>query len=774
MRKVFKLLVFLSFLLLGSVCALAESGVTILNAPDKVDLYVEGENVFYSGSIRYRLDENTVVKKLSLTQYNDLIGFDIDTVSEGNRVYRADLRGYYTRLTMETFGIPDVLDFTFTIETDSGSESVTFPVHLHENVWDARRVSISMYEAKEAGIEDQITIPKPTLDGKIVNTGLINNKIEEHPYHNADPFFGSGWVNDFSYSADTLELVDETSDAFILKAIAPGRAETICTVREINSTASLSIINASFMVRSSGPETASIKFSVDRKGEARFSLQEGSFSSNQLLILIEDSSSDSDTLDADFDYEASIQDTDIVSKVEFIEVRPSNSRPAIVMRYKLSDVKKAGETQLVINVTYKGASYRFAIPIIVFDEDLELKPSGSLLIDRTWSNFYFNLAYCNELDTELSLEMGADYQCLSGEDEHTPTFSYELLNVQSDCPYDISFSERSTRNAQVLVSMKPKTMPMNTGSYPYAVKYTISCCGITESIVQTVPVLIVSIPDNKLDYLHTPPTYMCLDRDSIYWDREILTPINRYCDLSLEFASNMEAWNESYFDRYLVYKPSKEGLATWKYTGTYANGDVTLHSGETMIFTREEYGKLDESTNLTAIYNNFDLTPEQQDVPRLFPPNENWANEWFLKAQLVETDAKNSICYELTLVDEYENEVALPESTTLYLPYPEGMSAEEAAGYEFVVVHEAKDGTQIYSTQDGTLIKREYGLEMTVSSLSPFTINWGTEEEMNELLASGVDTSILPQTGDNSLLTLWLFMLSLAAAALLTLRRQTA
>lgn len=569
-----------------------------------------------------------------------------------------------------------------------------------------------------------------------------------------------------------LRLVDETGDAFILEAIASGSAETICTVREINSNASLSVINADFMVRPNDPAQANISFSIGSSYKVRFPLQAGSFESDQLLILIEDLGSYSDTLDAEFEYEAYIRDTDIVSEVEFLEARPSNSRKAIVFRYELKGAKQAGETQLVIRVTYKGAVYNCEIPVVVYDENMEVQPEDSLHMESTWSNFHFNLAYCNELDTELELELGADYECLSGEEEHAPEFAYELLDVKDDCPYAISFSERGEDSARVLVSMKPKAMPLKTGRYSYAVRYTVTCCGETKSIEQTVPVLIVGIPENKLDYLHTPPAYMCLDRDSVYWDREILTPINRYCDLELKFYSGINAWPESHYDRYLVYKPEEAGQATWSYTATYANGEKVLHSGETMIFERDDVGRDDEL--VTAIRNSFDLTPKQRKVPRLFPADQDWDQEWFLKAQVIHTDAENAICYELTLVDEYENEVELPESTTLYLPYPENMTAEEAAKHEFVVVHEAKSGTQIYSTQEGSLIRQEYGLEMTVDSLSPFTINWGTEEEMNALLPSDADTSALPQTGDNSHIAYWLALLALAGSALVCIERKAA
>ena len=159
MRKI-KMLLWCIVLCLGigTAAAMADSGVTILSSPKRVDLYRTYENTFYSGSIRYRLDEDAVVTKHSISQYRDLVGFDMQVVDEGNRVYRVDLQGFYTRLTMETFGLPDVMDFTFVVETKTGSQSVTFPVHLHEEVWDARRVDIRHYEGGDVKIGDRVEI----------------------------------------------------------------------------------------------------------------------------------------------------------------------------------------------------------------------------------------------------------------------------------------------------------------------------------------------------------------------------------------------------------------------------------------------------------------------------------------------------------------------------------------------------------------------------------------------------------------------------------------
>lgn len=101
----------------------------------------------------------------------------------------------------------------------------------------------------------------------------------------------------------------------------------------------------------------------------------------------------------------------------------------------------------------------------------------------------------------------------------------------------------------------------------------------------------------------------------------------------------------------------------------------------------------------------------------LLPPC-SFAEEWSLKAQLVDVDADHAICYELTCMDENGNKALLPENTTLTLPYPKEMTCEEAKDCEFIVFNERSTGMQIFSTQNGTLKRTMHGLELFLPAFS--------------------------------------------------------
>ncbi len=103
----------------------------------------------------------------------------------------------------------------------------------------------------------------------------------------------------------------------------------------------------------------------------------------------------------------------------------------------------------------------------------------------------------------------------------------------------------------------------------------------------------------------------------------------------------------------------------------------------------------------------------------LLPPC-SFAKEWILKTQVVDADADNAICYELALTDENGKSVSLPENSVLILPYPTGITAEDAEEYEFVVINRQHTGVDIYSTQNKILKRTKCGLELTIPSVSPF------------------------------------------------------
>ncbi|MBQ2699524.1 MAG: LPXTG cell wall anchor domain-containing protein, partial [Clostridia bacterium] len=69
----------------------------------------------------------------------------------------------------------------------------------------------------------------------------------------------------------------------------------------------------------------------------------------------------------------------------------------------------------------------------------------------------------------------------------------------------------------------------------------------------------------------------------------------------------------------------------------------------------------------------------------------------------------------------------LPGETTLYLPYPEEMSADNYEELKASVTHEGADGAMIYSIENGSLAGEAQGLRMEVASLGLFEIGWEAE-----------------------------------------------
>lgn len=132
----------------------------------------------------------------------------------------------------------------------------------------------------------------------------------------------------------------------------------------------------------------------------------------------------------------------------------------------------------------------------------------------------------------------------------------------------------------------------------------------------------------------------------------------------------------------------------------------------------------------------------------------------FLSFEIKETGYGN-ITYEIGLYDIYGNKLELPKDCRLVFPYPEGISISNHNQWKLTITHYGDKDTEVFSSEEGTVEFLPLGLSIHVSSLSPFVIEW---EEIPE-----VD---LPQTGDNSKITLWFALLTLAGTAILALKRK--
>ena len=132
----------------------------------------------------------------------------------------------------------------------------------------------------------------------------------------------------------------------------------------------------------------------------------------------------------------------------------------------------------------------------------------------------------------------------------------------------------------------------------------------------------------------------------------------------------------------------------------------------------------------------------------------------FLKYR--ETVSTNKVTYSIRLVDQNGNEIQSPEGGTICFPYPKGITIKNANQYEFFITHYTSGNTELFSTTEGTIERKEAGLCIRVSSFSPFEITW---EERPEI--------VLTQTGDDSHIGLWLALLTLSGIVVLTLKRKT-
>ena len=118
--------------------------------------------------------------------------------------------------------------------------------------------------------------------------------------------------------------------------------------------------------------------------------------------------------------------------------------------------------------------------------------------------------------------------------------------------------------------------------------------------------------------------------------------------------------------------------------------------------------------------------------------------------------------YSIRLVDQNGNEIQSPEGGTICFPYPKGITIKNANQYEFFITHYTSGNTELFSTTEGTIERKEAGLCIRVSSFSPFEITW---EERPEI--------VLTQTGDDSHIGLWLALLTLSGIVVLTLKRKS-
>ena len=155
---------------------------------------------------------------------------------------------------------------------------------------------------------------------------------------------------------------------------------------------------------------------------------------------------------------------------------------------------------------------------------------------------------------------------------------------------------------------------------------------------------------------------------------------------------------------------------------------------------------------------------------------------------VAEQTGARSTQFDISLVNASGKKVDLAaDSVTLTLGYPAGMPQSVSEKYEFAVVHKTADGTEeVMTTITDNVKLTPNGPQVTATGFSPYTVIWGTADELAEYakkaeatMPGGADSvpgevEPLPQTGDDSMLLLWAALLTVSCTVLVMKKRSRA
>lgn len=175
------------------------------------------------------------------------------------------------------------------------------------------------------------------------------------------------------------------------------------------------------------------------------------------------------------------------------------------------------------------------------------------------------------------------------------------------------------------------------------------------------------------------------------------------------------------------------------------------------------------------------LKADQKGVPFIIGSKSD-INNATVQTVAEQTGARSTE-FDISLVNASGKKVDLAaDSVTLTLGYPAGMPQDVSKNYEFAVVHKTADGTEeVMTTMTGDVKLTANGPQVTATGFSPYTVIWGTADELAEYAkkaaanaGAAVGAQNMPQTGDDSMILLWAALLGVSCMALVLRKRSRA
>jgi len=177
---------------------------------------------------------------------------------------------------------------------------------------------------------------------------------------------------------------------------------------------------------------------------------------------------------------------------------------------------------------------------------------------------------------------------------------------------------------------------------------------------------------------------------------------------------------------------------------------------------------------IPVYYSEEDLAAADPTVPRLLIEGASQQDaQYLLVSQWLGTDSAH---YELDLVGSDHHLIPLTGNASLYMPFSDPITKENADKKVITFYHPTMFGDEIYTTHPQLypdvenvhkLTVTGHGLKLNPSSFSPYI---SVVEDAPET----PDASSLPTTGDTSAPLLWLALMAVSAAAAALLRRRQA